>query len=106
MPSTLVDIKAVSEGPKPIDFAGVEALRKHMLLNTTQMSKLLSVSRVTYSGWIKGKPIRKSNNLTVRTALQGLFTVLKDHEWPKPEVIAMPPAQRYNHLLELLHTGE
>ena len=77
-----------SEEPKPIDFNGVEALRKHMILNTTQMSKLMGVSRVTYSGWLKGKPIRKSNNLAVRKALQGLFMVLKEREWPKPEVSA------------------
>ena len=39
---------------KPIDFNGVEALRKHMLLNASQMSKFLGVSRVTYGGWVKG----------------------------------------------------
>lgn len=92
--------------PKPIDFSGVEALRKHMLLNTTQMSKFLGVSRVTYSGWIKGKPIRKGNNAKVRAALKQLFTVVTDHEWPKPEVIAMAPAQRFNTLLELTNEDE
>ncbi len=90
------------EAPKPIDFNGVEALRKHMLLTTAQMAKVLGVSRVTYSGWTKGKPIRKGNNAKVRAALKKLFVVVTDHEWPKPEVIAMASAMRFDTLLELI----
>ena len=89
---------------KPIDFNGVEALRKHMLLNASQMSEFLGVSRVTYGEWVKGKPIRKSNNANVRNALKKLFMVVTDHKWPKPEIIAMTPTMRYNALLEL--TGQ
>jgi DNA-binding XRE family transcriptional regulator len=44
--------------PKPLDFRKVEALRKHMLLTTSDMSELLKVSRMTYYGWVKGKPLR------------------------------------------------
>ena len=90
-----------TEELKPINFNGVEALRKHMLLNTSQMAKFLGVSRVTYGGWVKGKPIRKGNNVKVRAALKKLFVVVTDHEWPKPEVIAMSPVIRFNTLLEL-----
>tara|TARA_R110000787_G_scaffold234269_6_gene341123 strand:+ start:26 stop:313 length:288 start_codon:yes stop_codon:yes gene_type:complete len=89
-----------------LDFAKVEALRKHMLLNTTHMSKFLGVSRVTYSGWVKGKPIRKGNDAKVRGALRKMFTVITDHNWPEPEVIAMAPAQRFNTLLELTNEDE
>jgi hypothetical protein len=93
--------------PNPaLDFTKVEALRKHMLLNTTQMAKIIGVSRVTYSGWIKGKPIRGSNDAKARTALRGMFTVLEQYQWPMPEIIAMSPVQRFNTLLELLPKSE
>ena len=95
-----------SEEPKPIDFNGVEALRKHMLLNTTQMSTVLGVSRVTYGGWVKGKPIRKGNNARVRETLKKLFTVVTVHKWPEPEIIAMSPVQRFNTLLDLTKEEE
>jgi DNA-binding transcriptional regulator YiaG len=95
-----------SEEVKPIDFNGVEALRKHMLLNTSQMSTFLGVSRVTYGGWVKGKPIRRGNNAKVREALKKLFTVVKVHKWPEPEVIAMVPEHRFNTLLELTKEEE
>jgi DNA-binding XRE family transcriptional regulator len=88
--------------PNPVlDFTKVEALRKHMLLNTTQMAKFLGVSRVTYSGWTKGKPIRKGNDAKVRVALRKMFAVIESHQWPMPEVIAMTPAIRFNTLLEM-----
>jgi len=97
-----------TEEAKPIDFNGVEALRKHMLLNASQMAKFLGVSRVTYGGWVKGKPIRKANNLMVRAALKKLFVLVADDNkpWPAPEVIAMAPAQRFNTLLELTKEEE
>jgi len=48
---------------KPLDFTKVEALRKHMLLTTRDMAELLGVSRMTYYGWVSGKPMRKTNQL-------------------------------------------
>jgi hypothetical protein len=93
--------------PSPtLDFTKVEALRKHMLLNASQMSKFLGVSRVTYSGWVSGKPIRKGNDAKVRVALRRMFLVIEDHHWPMPEVIAMAPVQRFNTLLELTKEDE
>ena len=85
-----------------LDFTKVEALRKHMLLTTTHMAKVLGVSRITYSGWVKGKAIRKANEARVRSKLKELFAVLADQSWPQPEVIAMPSEQRFNMLLELM----
>lgn len=86
----------------PLDFDKIEALRKHMLLTTTHMAKVLGVSRVTYSGWVSGKPIRKGNDEKVRGKLKQLFLVLTEKEWPQPEVIAMTGPQRLTKLLELL----
>jgi len=88
--------------PDPkLDFIKVEALRKHMLLTASQMATFLGVSRVTYGGWVKGKPIRKGNDANARAALRTMFTVIQDHQWPMPEVIAMTPKLRYETLLEL-----
>jgi DNA-binding transcriptional regulator YiaG len=89
--------------PKPLDFLKVEALRRHMLLTTQDMSELLGVSRMTYYGWVKGKPLRKSNDEVVRSVLKRLLAVMTDHGWPMPEVIAADQKQRKERLLELLN---
>jgi DNA-binding transcriptional regulator YiaG len=90
--------------PKPpLDFAKVEALRKHMLLTTQDISELLGVSRMTYYGWVKGKPIRKSNDEHVRTMLRRLLAIMSNHGWPTPEVIASDQKQRKERLVELLN---
>jgi DNA-binding transcriptional regulator YiaG len=89
----------------PLDFTKVEALRKHMLLTTQDMSELLGVSRMTYYGWVKGKPIRKSNDEHVRTMLRRLLAVMSEHGWPTPEVIASDQKQRKERLVEMLNTN-
>jgi DNA-binding transcriptional regulator YiaG len=88
--------------PKPLDFRKVEALRKHMLLTTSDMSELLGVSRMTYYGWVKGKALRKSNDEAVRTMLKRLLAVMTEHSWPTPDVIAAEQKQRKERLLEIL----
>lgn len=93
--------------PKPpLDFTKVEALRKHMLLTTQNMAELLGVSRMTYYGWVKGKPIRQSNDDKVREVLKNLLTVMSEHQWPTPEVIALDQKQRLERLLEILNKPE
>ena len=77
-----------------------------MLLNVAQMAKVLGVSRVTYSGWVKGKPIRKANEEQARATLRRLFVVIEQHQWPSPEVLAMTPVQRFNTLLEIITKDE
>lgn len=89
----------------PIDFNRVEALRRHMLLTITDMSELLGVSRMTYHGWVKGKPIRKSNDETVRKMLKRLLGVMTDHNWPMPEVIAASQKERKERLVNILEQG-
>jgi DNA-binding transcriptional regulator YiaG len=89
--------------PKPIDFSKVEALRKHMLLTTSDMAELLGVSRMTYYGWVRGKVLRKSNDEAVRVMLKRLLTVMTEHGWPTPEVIASDQPQRKQRLLEVLN---
>ena len=89
--------------PKPLDFAKVEALRKHMLLTTLDMAELLGVSRMTYYGWVKGRTLRKANDEAVRAMLKRLLAVMTDHSWPMPEVIASTQKQRKERLLAILN---
>jgi DNA-binding transcriptional regulator YiaG len=88
----------------PLDFTKVETLRRHMLLTTGDMSTLFGVSRMTYYGWVKGKPLRKSNDVTVRRVLKQLLDIMKNHHWPMPEVIASEQRERFSRLQELLNT--
>ena len=85
----------------PLDFAKVEALRKHMLLTTGNMAELLDVSRMTYYGWVKGKAIRKKNDEKVREVLRQMLAMLSEG-WPQPEVIALDQKDRFQRLLEIL----
>lgn len=88
--------------PNPLDFSKVEALRRHMLLTTSDIASLLGVSRMTYYAWVKGKPIRKSNDVAVRAMLKKLLAVMSEHGWPSPEILGLEPKQRKHRLDELL----
>ena len=68
-----------------LDFKKVEALRRHMLLTTSNMAELLGVSRMTYYGWVKGKPVRKKNDERVRDMLRKLLVTM-ENGWPMPEL--------------------
>tara|TARA_Y100000004_G_C8951766_1_gene428856 strand:- start:2527 stop:2805 length:279 start_codon:yes stop_codon:yes gene_type:complete len=85
----------------PLDFSKVEALRRHMLLSVRDIAIVLGVSRMTYYGWLKGKPLRKSNDTKVREKLRELLDLMKDG-YPQPEIIALDSVKRRERLLELL----
>lgn len=86
-----------------IDFIKVEALRKHMLLTVQDMADLFGTTRATYYSWLRGKPIRKSNNEVVRVMLKRLLRVMTEHAWPMPEVIAADQKQRKERLQQILN---
>ena len=92
----------MTPNPTPIDFTKVEALRKHMLLTTSDMSSLFGVTRMTYYGWVRGKPLRKSSDEFVRAVLKQLLAVMVEDKWPTPDVIAMEQKQRKEQLDELM----
>ena len=73
-----------------------------MLLSIRDISMVLGVSRMTYYGWLKGKPLRKSNDAKVREKLRQLLDIMKDG-WPQPDVIALESVARSQRLLELLN---
>jgi hypothetical protein len=58
---------------------------------------------MTYYGWVKGKPLRKSNDESVRKILKRLLSVMTDHNWPMPEVIAAGQKERKERLVEILN---
>jgi len=87
-----------------VDFEKVEALRKHMLLTSYNMASLLGVSRITYYSWIRGKNVRRTNLVKIRDTVKKLLDIVRDHQWPMPDVIAASQKDRYAKLLELLNT--
>ena len=73
-----------------------------MLLSIRDIAMVLGVSRMTYYGWLKGKPLRKSNDVKVREKLRQLLDIMKEG-WPQPDVIALESVARRQRLLELLN---
>lgn len=77
-------------------------MRKHMMLNVTQMTELMGVSRMSYYGWIRGKSIRKVNEDKVKKTVKNLLVVMKEYDWPTTVEIVMEPSERFARLKELL----
>jgi hypothetical protein len=69
------------------------------------MAELLEVSRMTYYGWVKGKPVRKKNDERVRDMLRQLLAIMGDG-WPMPRIIAIEQKDRFKSLLEVLEKKE
>ena len=76
-----------------------------MLLTTSNMAELLEVSRMTYYGWVKGKPIRQKNDDKVREILRKMLSILNDG-WPQPKIIALEQNERFKRLLEIFKENE
>jgi len=90
----------------PLDFEKVESLREHMLLTVGHMSEIMGVSRMTYYGWVKGKPIRENNERKAKRTLRLLIALIKDGHWPVEGVKSMTAGVRYQTLLEVLEGQE
>ena len=91
---------------KPLDFEKVEALREHTLLSVKHMSQLMGVSRMTYYGWVRGKPIRDNNEAKAKRILRQLISLVKEGQWPTESSRSMSALSRYETLLEILETQE
>lgn len=89
-----------------IDFSKVDALRKHMLLTTTSMAKLLGVSRMTYYGYVRGKSPQRSKAEEIRATLKKMLHIMSEYNWPTPDVIEMEQSDRRDYLKELLDSLE
>jgi hypothetical protein len=87
---------------KPLDFHKVEALRKHMMLTSSDMAKVLGVSRVTYYGWLRGKAVRRKNEEEAKKSVRKLLVIMTDHSWPSPEIVALDQKQRSERLFALI----
>lgn len=88
--------------PETTLFEKAEQLRRHMMLDKTQMARLLGVSRVTYYSWLRGVEPSATNLRSVRSILRNMLRVMVDHGWPTPEVIAMSPEDRFERLTRYL----
>ena len=92
--------------PKPLDFAKIEVLRRHMLLNAADMARIFGVSRMTYYAWVRGNPIRAKNEAHVKASVRKLLAVMGEQSWPTPEIAGLTQKARLKRLLALLeHTS-
>ncbi len=91
---------------KSLDFRRVDEFRKAMMLSMTNMAELLGVSRLTYTGWCKGKPIRRANEARAVIAVRDLLAVMTDHNWPSPAAVVMTSKERFVALKALLPKQE
>ena len=73
-----------------------------MMLNISQLTQLLGVSRMAYYGWLKGKPISKPSEEKVKKTVKNLLVVMKEYNWPTTVEIVMEPAERFERLKEIL----
>jgi hypothetical protein len=92
----------MNSGETSIDFSKIEALRKHMLLTAYNMAAIFGVSRVTYYSWVRGKGVRRHNTTKIRDEVKKLLNIIRDHQWPMPDVIAANQQERFAKLLELM----
>jgi DNA-binding transcriptional regulator YiaG len=88
---------------KPLDFSQIDTIRRRMLLTVQDIAELFGVTRATYYGWLKGKPLRKNNDEAVRVMLRRLLSVVSQHKWPSPTARAANQKQRRDMLVALLN---
>lgn len=93
---------AVQPAGKAIDFAKVDALRKHMLLTVASMCVVLGSSRVSYYGWLKGTIPRAQTTKHIREVVRKLVSCVHFHSWPGPAVFVASQPERLIMLQELL----
>ena len=91
-----------NEVAKAIDFAKVDALRKHMLLTVASLCTLLGSSRVSYYGWLKGTLPRATTAKHIREVVRKLVACVSHEGWPGPAVFVSSQPERLIMLQDLL----
>lgn len=87
---------------KLLDFAKVDALRKHMLLTVESMVVLLGTSRVSYYNWLKHGIKRKKTSEQIRKAVRTLVAVVAKSNWPNEAAYVANQKQRLEMLQEMI----
>lgn len=87
---------------KHLDFAKVDALRKHMLLTVESMVVLIGTSRVSYYNWLKHGIKRKKTSDQIRKAVRKLVAVMTNHNWPNEAAYVASQAERLEMLQNLI----
>lgn len=87
---------------KLLDFAKVDALRKHMLLTVESMVVLIGTSRVSYYNWLKHGIKRKKTSEQIRKAVRKLVAVVAQSNWPNDVAYVANQKQRLEMLQEMI----
>jgi len=85
-----------------LDFAKVDALRKHMLLTVGSMVVLLGTSRVSYYNWLKTGIKRKKTSDQIRKAVRKLVAVMTENGWPNEAAYVANQSERLTMLQEMI----
>lgn len=87
---------------KLLDFAKVDALRKHMLLTIESMVVLIGTSRVSYYNWLKHGIKRKKTSEQIRKSVRTLLTVIDKNNWPNEMAYVANQKQRLEMLQDMI----
>lgn len=89
------------QAAKPLEFAKIDALRRHMLLTVQSMVIILGTTRVSYYNWLKGTKMRKKTAEHMRRVAR-LLVVCIQNGWPNDAVYVATQPQRLQMLQERL----
>lgn len=87
---------------KLLDFAKMDALRKHMLLTVESMVVLLGTSRVSYYMWLKHGIKRKKTSEQIRKTVRTLLAIVSKNNWPNEAAYVANQKQRLEMLQEMI----
>lgn len=90
------------QSDKLLDFAKVDALRKHMLLTVGSMVVLLGTSRVSYYNWLKHGIKRKKTSEQIRKAVRTIVAAVAQSNWPNEATYVANQSQRLEMLQEMI----
>ncbi len=89
-----------------IDVNEIETLRKHVGLSQTSLSELIGVSRVSYSSWRGGAPIRKKNKIRLERVLSVLRDIVKNNKPSKSDLEKMSDGEKRIMILKRMMTPD
>lgn len=87
----------------PVNFTGVETLRKRLFLTQEEIATLLGVQRQTYLRWTTGGRPHGNKENRVKDTVNKLATIAESG-WPPISLSVRPSSERLANLRKLLET--
>jgi transcriptional regulator with XRE-family HTH domain len=90
----MTDFSREGVSKPPLDFTKIETLRTHCKLTKAEFASLCGVSRMTYYGWLRGRPIRPKNDAFVRRIVRIILMLVSEEKWPEGLDLLSPDERR------------